>query len=143
MPSSADTISLHLRWAIFTGFFGKLFPRYSLLKNHLVTVDVGVIDADFRGIIQALLMNRHCKKTYTVRTGGRIAQVFFLEKVGANFQRVTEKSLLGATKRGNGGFGSTGLSVIKKIKVDEEEKNEEEQVNHHKCDDKCSMLQIV
>ena len=49
---------------------------------------------------------------------------------------------MGARKRRNGGFGSTGLNVIKKIKVDEEEKNEEE-VNHHKCDDKCTLLQIV
>ena len=52
------------------------------------------------------------------------------------------KKLLGATKRENGGFGSTGLGVIKKIKVNEEEKNEEE-VNHHKCDDKCTLLQIA
>ena len=73
LPSSADTISLDLRWAIPTGFFGKLFPRSSLLKNHLVTVDAGVIDTNFRGIVQALLVNHHCKKTYTVRTGGRIA----------------------------------------------------------------------
>ena len=49
---------------------------------------------------------------------------------------------MGARKRRNGGFGSTGLNVIKKIKVDEEEKNEEE-VNHHKFDDKCTLLQIV
>ena len=49
---------------------------------------------------------------------------------------------MGARKRRNDGFGSTGLNVIKKIKVDEEEKNEEE-VNHHKCDDKCTLLQIV
>ena len=73
LPSSADTISLDLRWAIPTGFFGKLFPRSSLLKNHLVTVDAGVIDTNFRGIVQALLVSHHCKKTYTVRTGGRIA----------------------------------------------------------------------
>ena len=86
------------------------------MKDHLVTVDAGVIDADFRGMFQALLVNHHCNKTYTVHTSDRIAQVAFLEKFGANFQRVTEKSLLGATKRGNGGFGSTGLGVMKKKK---------------------------
>ena len=63
LPSSADNISLDLRWAIPTGCFGKLFPRYSLLKDHLVTVDAGVIDADFSRIVQALLLNHHCKKT--------------------------------------------------------------------------------
>ena len=103
-----------MRWATPTGFFGKLFPRSSILKDHLVTVNAGVIDANFRGIVQALLVNHHCKKT--VRTGNRIAQVVFSEKSGANFQRVTEKSLLGSRKRGNGGIASTGLSVIKKLK---------------------------
>ena len=142
MPNSSDTVSLGLRWAIPTGFFGRLFLHSSILKDHLVTVDAGVIDADFRGIVQALLVNHNCNKTYTVRTGDRIAQVVFLEKFGTKFQRVTEKGLLGATKQGNGSFGSTGLSLIKKIKVDEEDENEEE-VNHHKCDDKCILLQIV
>ena len=50
-PNSADTVSLDLRWAIPTGFFGKLFPRSSILKDHLVTVDAVVIDADFRGVV--------------------------------------------------------------------------------------------
>ena len=51
LPNSADTVSLDLRWAIPTGFFGKLFPRSSILKDHLVTVDAVVIDADFRGVV--------------------------------------------------------------------------------------------
>ena len=63
-------------------------------------------------------MNHHCKKTYTVRTGDRIVQVDFW-------------------------FWFNRSECNKKIKVDEEEKNEEEEVNHHKCDDKCSLLQIV
>ena len=52
-PNSTDTVSLDLKWAIPTGFFRKLFPRSSILKDHLVTVDAGVIDANFRGIVQA------------------------------------------------------------------------------------------
>ena len=80
MPNSADTVSLDLRWAIPTGFFGKLFPHSSILKDHLVTVDAGVIDADFRGVVQALFMNHHCKKTYPLRTGDRIAQVISFRK---------------------------------------------------------------
>ena len=37
-----------------------------------------------------------------------------MKKVTANFQRLTDKHLLGITKRGSDGFGSTGVSVIKK-----------------------------
>ena len=113
MPNSADCVSLELRWAIRQGFFVKVYPRSSILKNHLVTADAGLIDSDFRGIVEALLVN-HSKKTYTVRTGDRIAQAVFIEKFDVNFQKVTKKSLLRITKRESGGFGSAGLSVIKK-----------------------------
>ena len=59
---------------------GKIYPRYSILKNHLVTVDAGLIDSDFRGIVEALLVNLS-KKTYTARTGDRIAQAVFIENL--------------------------------------------------------------
>ena len=130
LPNSADTVSIELRWAIPSGFFGMIIPRSSILKDYLVTVDACVIDSDFRGIVEALLVN-HSKKTYTVCTGDRIAQVVFIEKFDANFQTVTKKSLLEITKRGSGGFGSTGLNVIKETKVDslsdEEESDKKEQ----------------
>ena len=115
LPNSADTVSIELRWAIPSGFFGKIFPRSSILKDHLVTVDAGIIDSDFRGIVEALLVN-HSKKTYTVCTGDTIAQAVFIEKFDVNFQKVTKKSLLWITKQGSGGFGSTGLSVTKNTK---------------------------
>ena len=86
------------------------------MKEHFVTIDAGVIDADFRGIIQALILNHHPKKTFTVRTEDRIAHVVFIEKFDANFQRVYNAHLLGRTKRGNDGLGSTGIQVIKELK---------------------------
>ena len=151
LPNSADTVSIELRWAIPSGFFGKIFPRSSILKDHLVTVDAGVIDSDFRGIVEALLVN-HSKKTYTVCTGDRIVQVVFIEKFDANFQKVTKKSLLGIPKRGSGGFVSTGLSVIKETEVDslsdEEESDKEEQEIFDEAvskvdNNKPELLQIV
>ena len=151
LPNSADTVSIELRWAIPSGFFGKIFPRSSILKDHLVTVDAGVIDSDFRGIVEALLVN-HSKKTYTVRTGDRIAQVVFIGKFDVNFQKVTKKSLFRIIKRGSRGFGSTGLRVIKKTKVDslsddEESDKEEQQIFDEavsKVDNnKPELLQVV
>ena len=109
-----------MRWTIPTGFFGKLFPRSDLLMEHFVTIDAGVIDADFRGVVQALVVNHHPDKSFTVRTEDRIAEVVFMEKFNANFVKVFDKSLLGITKRGNYGFGSTGFGVIKKLKKDPE-----------------------
>ena len=91
LPNSVVTILLDLRWAIPTGLFGKLFPRSGLLREHFVTIDAGVIDADFRGVIQALLGNHHPEKTFTFRTEGTIAQVVFMEKLKANFVQVSDK----------------------------------------------------
>ena len=82
----------------------------------MVTVDTSVIDADYRGIIQVLLINHHLEKTFTFCTGDRIAQVVFMETFTTNFQKVTDKHFLGKTKRENDGFGLSGVSVIKKKK---------------------------
>ena len=104
-----------MRWTIPTGFFGKLFPRSDLFMEHFVTIDAGVTDADFRGVVQALVVNHHPDKTFTVRTEDRIAHVVFMEKLNLNFIKVSDKSLLGITKCGNHGFGSVGFGVIKKL----------------------------
>ena len=44
-----------------------------------------------------------------------------MEKFNANFYRVTDKHLLGQTKGANDGFGSTGITVIKEAKKDDDE----------------------
>ena len=106
------------------GFCGRIFARSSLIRESNVTVEAGLIDVDHRGLIYVLLFN-HSEKAFTVRTGERIAQVAFLEKFDANFEKVSKKEELGVTKRGSGGFGSTGITVIKKIKLPEEEKKDD------------------
>ena len=119
LPKTVGTLSIDLRWAIPTGFYEKLFPRSRILKEHFVTIDAGVIDADLRGIIQVLILNNHPEKTFTVRTDDRIAQVLFMEKFNLNFHRVSDLHLLGRTKRGNDGFGLAGVQVIRKAKKED------------------------
>ena len=121
LPKSVDTLSLELRWAIPTGFYKKLFPHSGILKEHFVSIDPGVIDANFRGIIQVLMLNRHPEKAFSVCTGDRIAQVVFMEKINANFHRVIDQHFSGRAKRGNDGFGSTGVTVIKKVDDDNDD----------------------
>ena len=120
LPNSVGTTSIELRWAIPTAFFGKLFPCFGLLMEHFVTIDAGVIDTDFRGVVQALVVNHHPDKTFTVPTEDRIVQVVFMERFNANFIKVSDKRLLGITKRANHGFGLPGFGVIKKLKKDPE-----------------------
>ena len=84
LPKTAQTIPLDLRFAIPAGFFGQIFPRSSILLNYLVTVDGGVIDSNFRGVVKGILVNL-CDKTFTVRVGDRIAQLIILEKYDVKF----------------------------------------------------------
>ena len=52
-----------------------------------------------------------------------------MEKFNANFHRVSDQHLLGKTKKGNNGFGSTGVTIIKKFKKDND---------NHENDDKAT-----
>ena len=119
LPGKNDLVSLDLRWAIPKGFCGRIFPRSSIIKDNNVTVEAGLIDADYRGLVYVILVN-HSEKVFTVRTGDRIAQAVFFEKFDVRFEKVSKQEELGVTKRGSGGFRSTGITVIKKMKVSEQ-----------------------
>ena len=117
VPEKNDLLCLDLRWVIPKGFFGRIFPCSSLIRENNVTVEAGIIDSDYRGLVYVLLFN-HSDRAFTMRTGDRVAQVVFLEKFDVHIDKVSKKEDLASTKRGSGGFGSTGITVIKKIKTE-------------------------
>ena len=80
---------------------------------------------------------------FTVRTGDRIAQVVFLEKFDAQFEKVSKKEELGVTKRDSGGFSLTSLTVIKKMKVSEEEEQQDVKESESNKDDDDDDLEIT
>ena len=123
LPGTSGKIALDLNWAIPTGFCGRIIGRSSLVLIDQITVEGGLIDSDFRGIVEVILFN-HSKKAFTVREGERIAQIVFMRKYEADFVEVDSVEKLGKTARGKSGFGSTGKTVIKKIKFNEEEEEE-------------------
>ena len=119
LPGKNDLVCLDLPWAIPKGFCGRIFPRSSLIKENNVTVEAGLTDANYRGLVYVILVN-HSEKVFRVRTGDRTAPAVFFEKFDVPFEKVSKQEELGATKRGSGGFGSTGITVIKKMKVSEQ-----------------------
>jgi dUTP pyrophosphatase len=88
------------------GLEAQVRPRSGLALRHGVTVlnSPGTIDSDYRGEVQVLLANLG-DRTFTVARGERIAQL-----VVARHERVTlvEAAKASTTRRGAGGFGSTG-----------------------------------
>lgn len=87
------------------GFVGLVFPRSSIRKYDLqLTNSVGVIDAGYRGEIQAtFLKSDYTGKFYQI--GDRIAQIIIMEYPTVVFQEITE---LSDSERGTGGHGSSG-----------------------------------
>ncbi len=74
-------------------------------KGVTLSNSIGVIDSDYRGEISVGVIN-HGEEPFTVARGDRIAQLFFLPVLHADFL-VTET--LDETERGSGGFGHTGV----------------------------------
>ncbi len=88
------------------GFEIQIRPRSGLAAKNRISVlnTPGTIDADYRGEIKVILINLG-SETFIVEKGLRIAQMVVCPVVKAKFEEVTE---LNETRRGQGGFGSTG-----------------------------------
>ena len=65
----------------------------------------GTIDADYRGEIGVILVNLS-NENFTINDGDRIAQLIIARYAHTKWEEV---SVLDETKRGQGGFGSTGI----------------------------------
>ncbi len=99
-------IKTGLAFEIEPGFEVQIRPRSGLAFKHGITVlnTPGTIDADYRGEIMVLLINLG-EEDFEIKKGERIAQAVIAPVIQAKFEEVDELSV---TKRGKGGFGSTG-----------------------------------
>ena len=83
-----------------------IMPRSGLgVKGILPANVVGLIDSDYQGELIVHLKN-YSNTEYVVQNGDRIAQLVFMPVFQAKFTVVDDWSV--KTKRGEGGFGSTG-----------------------------------
>ena len=89
-----------------SGYEAQIRPRSGLALKHALTVlnSPGTIDAGYRGEVAIIMMNAG-KKPFTVNRNDRIAQMV-INKLSEVEIIATDK--LSKTKRGEGGFGSTG-----------------------------------
>jgi len=89
------------------GYEAQVRPRSGLAYNNGITVlnSPGTIDSDYRGEVGVILINLSAE-SFTVKNGERVAQMIISPVTRA---QVIEAELLSETKRGSGGFGSTGM----------------------------------
>lgn len=88
------------------GTEAQVRPRSGLANRHGVTVlnAPGTVDEGYRGQVGVILIN-HGKAPFAVEPGMRIAQMVVK---AAPAVQVAECGQLSDTRRGEGGFGSTG-----------------------------------
>ena len=90
------------------GYEAQIRPRSGLaFKNGITVLNTpGTIDADYRGEIGVILVNLS-SQDFTINDGDRIAQMVIAKHETAIWEEVEN---LDETNRGEGGFGSSGVS---------------------------------
>ncbi len=97
--------------AIPLGYAGFIQPRSGLAYRNGVTClnTPGLIDSGYRGELKVLLINTDPTEPFEISRGDRIAQLVIQRVEHATFVDVDE---LEDSRRGEGGFGSTGVSSV-------------------------------
>ena len=100
------TYGLGIAIEIPDGMVGLVFPRSSIRNTELtLSNSVGVIDAGYRGELQATFNKLNGLDSLAYKVGDRVAQIVIVPHPIVQFVEVDE---LSESKRGEGGFGSTG-----------------------------------
>ena len=97
-----------LAMALEQGFECQVRSRSGLAVKHGIFAlnSPGTIDSDYRGELKVILAN-FGKEPFIINRGDRIAQLIVARYENINWEVVEE---LPVTVRGDGGFGSTGIS---------------------------------
>src|SRR5690606_598807 len=75
-PGDYRLVSTGMRMHIPRGYEGQVRPRSGLAAKHGITClnAPGTIDADYRGVVQVILIN-HGREPFVINHGDRIAQL--------------------------------------------------------------------
>lgn len=104
----SEKISAGIKVAIPKGYLGFLVPRSSTgsLGTHLANV-IGIIDSGYRGeVIMNIRNNSNNNRHKIIEPMSRIAQLVIVSHF--DYSGINFVDALSETKRGAGGFGSTG-----------------------------------
>lgn len=87
------------------GYEAQIRPRSGLALKHAITIpnSPATIDPGYRGEIQVILLNLG-QQPYVIHAGDRIAQMVIASYIKVEWA----EEELGGSKRGAGGFGSSG-----------------------------------
>ena len=103
---SSKLIPTGISLSIPDGCEAQIRPRSGLAAKSNISIlnTPGTIDSDYRGEIKIILFN-HGDEDFIVNGGDRVAQMVLMPVLKFSFEEVKD---LSDTRRGAGGFGSTG-----------------------------------
>ena len=106
-PGQIKMISAGIYISLPEGYEAQVRPRSGLAVKHGIGIvnSPGTIDADYRGLINIIMIN-FGRQPYDIERGTRIAQMVINKVPQARFEVVEE---LDKTQRNTGGFGHTGV----------------------------------
>jgi dUTP pyrophosphatase len=103
-PGIAQGVPTGLAIELPPGYEAQVRPRSGMALKHSVSVNFGTIDPGYRGEIRVVMFN-FGRTDYIIEKGDRIAQLIVAKYEAVEWQEGDE---LGDSKRGAGGFGSSG-----------------------------------
>ncbi len=105
-PLERTLVPTGLYIALPKGYEAQVRPRSGLAVKHGITVlnSPGTVDADYRGELRTVLVNLGTEP-FEIVPGERIAQMVIARHEQVEWEEVDQ---LDETRRGTGGFGSTG-----------------------------------
>ncbi|HUA62281.1 MAG TPA: dUTP diphosphatase [Verrucomicrobiae bacterium] len=104
-PGVARLVPTGLTIEVPPGYEAQVRPRSGLALKHAITMPnaPGTIDPGYRGEVRVILLNLG-REPYTIHAGDRIAQM-----IVARYEAVEwMEGELAESRRGEGGFGSSG-----------------------------------
>ncbi len=106
-PGERTLIPTGLYMQLPSGYECQIRPRSGLALRSGITIlnTPGTVDADYRGEIGVIVFNAG-SEPFVINDGERICQMVIKEYVKARWNLVER---IDETKRGDGGFGHTGL----------------------------------
>ena len=109
-PFERKLVPCGVALAIPAGYAGLVLPRSGLAIKHGISLvnAPGLIDSNYRGEIQAILVNLDPTTPFEIKRGDRIAQLVIMAVPDI---RLEAAEVLPDTVRGAGGFGSSGVAL--------------------------------
>ena len=110
-PGERAVLPTGIAIAVPDGYAAFVHPRSGLAARVGLSVvnTPGTIDSGYRGEIRICLINHDLREPIELRRGDRIAQLVVQRVEHAVFREVDD---LGETRRGAGGYGSTGGHAV-------------------------------